>query len=230
MRIEGVSAARPVPVIARLRRVTRPDGPEHVDQSRNRMIAATSGAPNATAVAPMRALSPDEEKLVRKLQEVDREVRAHEAAHVATAGPHARGGPSFTFVTGPDQKQYAVSGEVQIDTSEVKGDPQATIEKMQVVRRAALAPAQPSAQDRKVAAEAAAKEAKAREELAREEPGGDRAAGEAAAAPSPSIAIAPPEEALDPGAGGASFAREVEGAYRRAASEGAAGSLFDIRA
>src|SRR5690606_36735775 len=55
----------------------------------------------------------------------------------------------------------------------VPGDPRATMEKAQQIRRAAMAPAEPSPQDRRVAAEAARLEAEARAELAqllREEP------------------------------------------------------------
>ena len=108
----------------------------------------------------------DEEKAeVRKLKQRDREVRQHEQAHVAAGGSHVTGGPTYTYEKGPDGKSYAVGGEVQIDTSAVDGDPQATIRKMQQVRRAALAPAQPSSQDRKVAAQASAAEQKARSEL-----------------------------------------------------------------
>ena len=47
-------------------------------------------------------------------------------------------------------KRYAIGGEVQIDTSKEK-TPQETIRKMQIVIRAALAPAEPSSQDLKVA-------------------------------------------------------------------------------
>ncbi|MEM6544436.1 MAG: putative metalloprotease CJM1_0395 family protein, partial [Pseudomonadota bacterium] len=56
-----------------------------------------------------------------------------------------------------------------IDVSPVPGDPQATIEKARIVRRAALAPAEPSAQDRRVAAEATALEQQARAELLAQE-------------------------------------------------------------
>ena len=113
-------------------------------------------------------LSPEEEQDVRNLRERDQEVRRHEQAHAAAGGPHARGGPTFEYETGPDGKQYAVGGEVQIDTSPVKGDPRATIAKMQQVRRAASAPANPSSQDRAVAAKAAVAEQEARAELARQ--------------------------------------------------------------
>jgi hypothetical protein len=63
-------------------------------------------------------------------------------------------GPNFEYERGPDGKRYAVSGSVSIDSSPVQGKPQATIDKMRQVRQAALAPAQPSAQDRQVAAKA----------------------------------------------------------------------------
>ena len=94
-------------------------------------------------------------------------MRAHEQAHVAAAGPYARGGPKYEYERGPDSRRYAVGGEVSIDTSPVSRDPEATIQKAQVVKRAALAPAEPSGQDRQVAAEASRMEAEARREIAK---------------------------------------------------------------
>ena len=111
-------------------------------------------------------LTPEEQKLVRRLQKRDREVRAHEQAHKAAGGRYA-GGASYEYETGPDGKKYAVGGEVSISAGSVSGDPKATAEKARTIRRAALAPAQPSAQDRQVAARAAAMEAKAEADLAR---------------------------------------------------------------
>ena len=84
----------------------------------------------------------------------DREVRAHEQAHVIAGGSLVRGAASFGYTKGPDGKLYATSGEVSIDTSPVQDDPEATIRKMIHVEKAALAPAQPSGQDRAVAANA----------------------------------------------------------------------------
>jgi hypothetical protein len=95
-------------------------------------------------------------------------VRTHEQAHAAVAGSLAKGGPSFDYERGPDGQLYAVGGEVQIDTSAVSGDPEATAKKAQQIRRAALAPAHPSQQDRSVAAAASATEARARVEIAQE--------------------------------------------------------------
>lgn len=105
---------------------------------------------------------------LRELRQRDREVRAHEQAHAAVAGSLAKGAPSYSFQRGPDGQLYAIGGEVKIDTSAVAGDPQATAEKARQVRRTALAPAEPSSQDRAVAAAAAALEAQARVEMAQE--------------------------------------------------------------
>ncbi len=113
-------------------------------------------------------LSEEEVEKVDELKSRDQEVRVHEQAHAAVGGQYA-GSPSYEYERGPDGKSYAVGGEVQIDVSPVNGDPQATIQKMQLVRRAALAPAQPSAADRSIAAEAANKATQARAELAQQQ-------------------------------------------------------------
>lgn len=109
-------------------------------------------------------LSQGELLQVAELRQVDTEVKAHEMAHVAAAGSYARSGANFQYATGPDGRQYAVAGEVGIDTSEER-TPQATISKMQTVRAAALAPAEPSSQDRNVAAKASMVITKASQEL-----------------------------------------------------------------
>jgi hypothetical protein len=103
---------------------------------------------------------------VQQLAQRDREVRAHEQAHAAVGGAHA-GHPNYQFTSGPNGVRYASGGHVSIDISPVKGDPQATVEKMQQVQRAALAPANPSAQDRSVASKATAQATEARAELQR---------------------------------------------------------------
>ncbi|MEK7413212.1 MAG: putative metalloprotease CJM1_0395 family protein [Planctomycetota bacterium] len=107
--------------------------------------------------------TPDEQALLRKLQQSDRAVRAHELAHQAAAGGLA-GSISLSYQTGPDGKQYAIGGEVSIDTSS-GNSPSATITKMQRVIASALAPGDPSSQDRAVAAQAQARIAQAQAEL-----------------------------------------------------------------
>ena len=123
-----------------------------------------------------RALSVDEtatasleqQHQIQALKARDSEVRTHEQAHLSAAGVFAKGGASFTFQTGPDAKRYAIGGEVQIDTSPVPGNPQATLRKAEAIRRAALAPASPSSQDYSVAASATSMANNARTELMRQ--------------------------------------------------------------
>lgn len=112
-------------------------------------------------------LTEEEEEVVEELQERDAEVRAHENAHASAGGQYA-GAPTYSYTTGPDGKQYATGGAVSIDTSTVSGDPQATVTKMATVIRAALAPAEPSAQDRNVAQDAQRKMAAAQVDLAKQ--------------------------------------------------------------
>ncbi len=111
-------------------------------------------------------LSAEEVRQLEELQARDREVHAHEQAHIAAGGRYVRSGASYHYQTGPDGKKYAIGGEVSIDTSE-ENDPRATMRKMETVRKAALAPARPSAQDRAIAAQASRKMAEASAELAR---------------------------------------------------------------
>lgn len=104
-----------------------------------------------------------EQLIIDALKQRDREVRAHEQAHQAVGGQYASA-PSFTMESGPDGGRYATGGKVQIDIS-AEADPEATIRKMQQVQAAALAPVDPSGQDRAVAAKAAQMAMAARAEL-----------------------------------------------------------------
>ncbi|MES9902739.1 MAG: putative metalloprotease CJM1_0395 family protein [Sedimenticola sp.] len=110
-------------------------------------------------------LTSQERAQVRKLETRDREVRAHEQAHMAAGSGVVRGGASYQFQKGPDGQLYAVGGEVRIDTGGVQGNPQATVQKAETIRRAALAPANPSGQDLQVAASATQMAATARGQI-----------------------------------------------------------------
>ncbi|SEL41175.1 SprA-related family protein [Colwellia chukchiensis] len=105
-----------------------------------------------------------EQQELKSLKRRDQEVRSHELAHAAVGGAHT-GAPSYTFTLGPDGNKYAVSGEVSVDLAPVDGDPKATIAKMQKIHAAALAPANPSIQDTRIAASAAKLIAQAQSEL-----------------------------------------------------------------
>lgn len=98
-------------------------------------------------------LSASDRQIVTELKARDREVRDHEQAHKRVGGAYASS-PTYDYQTGPDGKQYAVGGQVKIDASPVPDDPEATIAKMEIVKAAALAPAEPSSADRQVAAQA----------------------------------------------------------------------------
>ena len=141
-------------------------------------------------------LSEDEQEIVAELKRRDTEVRRHEQAHSSAAGSYG-GSPSFEYERGPDGRLYAVGGEVKIDTRPLN-DPEATIHKMDIVIRAALAPANPSAQDHAVAAQArqarqqAIAEARAEKRNGQED-GGERldaAAGGTAGGGAPGFAAA----------------------------------------
>ena len=109
-------------------------------------------------------LDPEQQREINEIKKTDRKVKTHERAHMAAGAGLVMGGANYQYQRGSDGKMYAVGGEVTIDTSREK-DPQDTVTKMQQVRRATLAPAQPSSQDRTVAARASQIEAEARAEM-----------------------------------------------------------------
>ena len=141
-------------------------------------VSATSASPLSNTMSLSRVkdstdstnnhdseVSTQQRQEIRTLKAQDQEVRAHEAAHIAAGGGLVRSGASFSFQRGPDGVQYAVGGEVSIDVSAVSGDPEATLRKTSQIQAAALAPAQPSSQDRSVAARAAKMAIEARAEI-----------------------------------------------------------------
>ncbi len=143
---------------------------QNLNTSPSQRVTDTSGV---TAQSRMNATEDEQsaqeqqmkiDQVVSQLKARDREVRAHEQAHLSVAGQYATG-LSYTYQSGPDGKRYAIGGEVGIDTSPVAGDPEATIQKMMVVQSAAMAPAQPSSQDYRVASSARQTMSEARAEL-----------------------------------------------------------------
>lgn len=143
----------------------------HLNTTPHIQNAAASARPHAAGGVQQaeRAKASTDSALVKELQSRDQTVRADEQAHIAASGGLAKGSASFQFTRGPDGGLYAISGEVQIDTAAVSDDPQGTIDKAQQIRRAALAPANPSQQDRAVAAQANAMATEAKVELQRAE-------------------------------------------------------------
>ena len=95
-------------------------------------------------------LTPEEQAEVDRLRIRDQQVRQEEQAHAANAGDLA--GPiSYTTVTGPDGRSYAVGGSVSIRAQAVSGDPAEAEHIGARLAAAAHAAVNPSAQDLSVA-------------------------------------------------------------------------------
>ena len=129
----------------------------------NSQLVKSEEANKPSADQTKRDVSLDEQRKLEQLKQRDRQVKAHETAHKA-AGGSLTGSIQYEYQTGSDGKRYAVGGEVSIDTSKER-TPEATLQKAERIRAAALAPADPSAQDRAVASKAAQMAVEARTEL-----------------------------------------------------------------
>ena len=214
-----------------LLRAREPDGRGRSASERNgaasanvtsRTTASSSRASTTSTASSTVELSPQAKKIVAELAARDREVRAHEAAHIAAGGSLA-GGASYTYQTGPDGRRYAVGGEVSIDTSST-GNPEEDLARAAIIRRAALAPAQPSGQDRAVAASATQMEIAARAALAAQRSeaadGADTAAGGSAAEAVTAAAVPV----------GAAKASNVASTRAYGASSATSGTVINIQA
>jgi hypothetical protein len=147
--------------------------------------AAPAGPSPAGSSGDTTKLTPEALALIGKLKSRDTEVRQHEQAHLAAAGGLAVSGASYTYQRGPNGVDYAIGGEVHIDTAPGR-TPEETINRAHTIQAAALAPAEPSGADRAVAAQASQLEQQARAELAAQEVAkatGQRAPAASAAAP-----------------------------------------------
>jgi hypothetical protein len=138
------------------------------------MIVATSGISTSadwvTLPKPGQSvvdLSPAQEQRRSELKALDREVQAHEQDHKVAGGSLVRGAAQFQYTVGPDGKFYATGGKVEVDASEVKGDPRATYDKARKIEKTASGPGatEMSIQDRFVSAYARAMASKAYTDL-----------------------------------------------------------------
>lgn len=108
-------------------------------------------------------LTDEEQDKVNQLKARDTEVKTHEKAHQAAGGQYASA-PQYEYTKGPDGNSYVENGHVNIDVGK-ENTPEKTISKMQTVIKAAHAPAEPSGQDLKVAAQAQEQLNQAQKEL-----------------------------------------------------------------
>lgn len=109
---------------------------------------------------------PEVRQEIRQLQMTEQEVIKHEQAHKSVGGD-LTGPVSYTYTNGPDEKRYIDGGEVSIQAKE-GATPEETLNILQRVRDAALAPADPSPQDLRVAASASSQMQQVRSEIANE--------------------------------------------------------------
>lgn len=109
-------------------------------------------------------VEPEVKAEIRELEVTEKEVITHEQAHKSVGG-EVTGPVSYTYTTGPDNKRYINGGGVSIHVSE-GSTPEETIKMLEKVRAAALAPAEPSPQDLRVAASASSQIQQTRLEIA----------------------------------------------------------------
>ena len=121
-----------------------------VQEQAGRGVAGRAGSDDRSLVQDPAELTPEERAVVDRLRVREQQVRQEEQAHAANAGDLA--GPiSYTTVTGPDGRSYAVGGSVGIRAQVTSGDP-AEAERIGArLAAAAHAAVNPSAQDLAVA-------------------------------------------------------------------------------
>ena len=166
----------------------QPDTKSTEKTSDNTESAQTAPKPGEKTTATGQSIEdPAIQAQVAQLKQTEEKVKAHEAAHKAVGGNLASSA-SYSYTRGPDGQSYITGGEVQIDMSDGR-TPQETVSRMQQVIRAALAPADPSGQDRAVAAAAASRMAEAQQEKLQ--------ADSPAAEQDPAQPVDPAKEAID---------------------------------
>lgn len=147
---------------------TEPSKSTSTDQAaiRDHDTAEISRAGMAAYLKKKEEESPEYRNAIIELSRIEDEVLAHEQAHMSAGGDVA-GSATYSYSVGPDGKRYITGGEVPISMPS-SGDKEQMLSKLEQVKKAALAPAEPSGQDRSVAAEADAQAAKLRSEIAAE--------------------------------------------------------------
>ncbi len=137
-----------------------------IDGTYSATQASSTSEKKSTQETTSTELTTSEKALVSRLQARDTTVKAHERAHISAGAGVILSGATFVYQKAPDERLYAIGGEVAIDTSP-ENEPEATVKKMQLVRSAALAPSDPSPTDYQVAATASMLQMQARLEMAR---------------------------------------------------------------
>lgn len=110
-----------------------------------------------------------QDRYIMELSMNEKRVIAHEQAH-KSAGGELAGAAHYSYTTGPDGRRYITGGEVSISIP-ATDDKKEAVRMLERVKAAALAPADPSPQDIRVASSASAKEMRVQAEIAKEQVG-----------------------------------------------------------
>lgn len=108
-----------------------------------------------------------EQKAVEDLKRRDKEVRAHESAHGGDPRLVKIGAAQFDYTIGPDGKAYATGGRVTLSTGNAR-TPEEALSKAEALKKAAMAPGEPSSKDFQALNSAVAMEFEARNQIYRD--------------------------------------------------------------
>jgi hypothetical protein len=88
----------------------------------------------------------EEQKIISRLKERDREVRVHEMSHGANPEIIKIGSAQLDYTIGPDGKAYAVGGQQTVSTGSAR-NPEGALLKAEALKKAAVAPGESSPLD-----------------------------------------------------------------------------------
>jgi len=107
------------------------------------------------ALAGNSRLDKDQYDMVKRLEQVEREVVMHEKAHQAAGGTSV-GAVYYHYTMGPDYRHYATGGNVEYKLP-FAGTPESMIRAFEGLKKSALSSGDASGQDKRMASMASAK-------------------------------------------------------------------------
>ena len=116
-------------------------------------------------LTPRRGAPVVDAQVIEQLQSRSKQARASELSQYIAAGRYSRGA-TYRYTTGPDGQRYLSASAMQFDMAPFPDDPDATVAKMQAIKRAALAAACETDCQRRIVARADAEIEAARKAMA----------------------------------------------------------------
>ncbi|MGN7476947.1 putative metalloprotease CJM1_0395 family protein [Solibacillus silvestris] len=132
---------------------------KYADASKNPMLQALE---NLLSGKTEKELHVADAAARKDVQQAEKEV-------IARDNVHAAGATTYTHVTAPDNQRYISSGEAAVQIPSANDASDETLELLEKVRQAALAPAEPSPQDLRIAESASAQIQQVRPDKAEEQ-------------------------------------------------------------